>query len=60
MLVLLVDDNADLRHLFSLDLRLSGIDVVTVESREEAAEVLAGGAVDVLVTDRYPPFRLAP
>lgn len=53
VLVLLVDDNADLRHLFSLDLRLSGIDVVAVESVAEAAIALAERPVDVLVTDRF-------
>ena len=53
MLVLLVDDNPDLRHLFSLDLRLAGIDVVAVGGVGEAAAVLAERDVDVLLTDRF-------
>lgn len=53
MLVLLVDDNVDLQHLFSLDLRMAGIDVVTVGTVGEAVEVLATGEVGVLLTDRF-------
>lgn len=53
MLVLVVDDNPDLQHLFALDLRLAGFDVVAVGSVGEATEVLAAREVGVLVTDRF-------
>lgn len=53
MLVLLVDDNPELQHLFALDLRLAGIDVVTVGSCTAAEARLARGDVHVLLTDRF-------
>jgi len=46
-----VDDEASMRELLGIMLRKEGFEVVVAESRARAAEVLAQGPVDMVITD---------
>lgn len=54
-LVLVVDDEPELRELLSEWLILNDYDVVTAKSGEEALDVLATRAIDLVVTDVTMP-----
>lgn len=49
--ILLVDDDADFVDVNGSVLRAAGYAVVTAASRDEAEAALAGGGIDLLVTD---------
>ena len=49
--ILLVEDSADTRHLIADALRLSGHDVLTAESGEEALSILSEQRPDLLLCD---------
>jgi len=49
--VLVIDDDASIRLLCRLNLELDGWQVLEAGSLDEAREVLAAGAVDVVVLD---------
>ena len=49
--ILVVDDEASMRELLSIMLRKEGFEVAVAESRARAAEVLAKGPVDMVITD---------
>jgi two-component system response regulator PilR (NtrC family) len=49
--VLIVDDEESMRELLSIMLRKEGFDIVVAESRKRAAEELARGALDLVITD---------
>jgi CheY-like chemotaxis protein len=53
--VLLAEDNADLRNLYSYLLRADGFEVTAVEDGEEALDVLAKEKPDAVVTDLNMP-----
>jgi two-component system, NtrC family, response regulator PilR len=49
--ILVVDDEASMRELLGIMLRKEGFEVVAAESRARAADVLAQGPVDLVITD---------
>jgi CheY-like chemotaxis protein len=53
--VLLVDDDPALRGVFAEALRTAGYEVEVAADAEEALVTLAGGAIDVLLTDLIMP-----
>jgi two-component system, OmpR family, response regulator len=55
--VLVVDDNADIRELFSLALQWEGADVITAASASEALRLLTSLQPDVLVSDIKLPIE---
>ncbi len=54
-LVLIVDDDADLRRLVQLKLQMHGINTLTSVGGSEALEVLANERVDCVVLDVMMP-----
>ena len=55
MLVLLVDDNTDLRECLAYDLEAGGITVVQAKDGRHALELLLAHAVDLIVSDIQMP-----
>jgi DNA-binding NarL/FixJ family response regulator len=55
--VLLVDDEALVRHTFEPGLRLNGYEVLHAGDGDEALDVLSSAPVDVVVTDLAMPRR---
>jgi DNA-binding NarL/FixJ family response regulator len=55
--VLLVDDEALVRHSLDAGLRLNGYEVLHAGDGDEALDVLASTSVDVVVTDLAMPRR---
>jgi CheY-like chemotaxis protein len=53
--ILLAEDNADLRNLYSYLLRADGFEVTAVEDGEEALDELAKKKPDAVVTDLNMP-----
>ena len=53
--LLLVDDDADARHMTSVLLRAHGADVVTAASAEAALEAMQTGPFDAIVCDLSMP-----
>jgi len=56
-LVLLVDDEADVRHLLGQVIRREGHEVMEAESSDAALAVMAARAADVVFTDIQMPGR---
>ena len=56
-IVLLVDDEALVRHSLEAALRLNGYDVLHAGNGDEALDVLSSTPVDVVVTDLAMPRR---
>jgi two-component system response regulator GlrR len=53
--VLLVEDQAILLQLMSMELQMAGFDLATASNGLEALKVLEKQPIDVLVTDLYMP-----
>jgi two-component system response regulator PilR (NtrC family) len=49
--ILVVDDEPSMREMLSIMLRKEGFEVVLADSRGTAADVLARGPVDLVITD---------
>lgn len=54
-LILLVEDQSDLRHLYAYQLTLSGYDVIEAENGAEAIDRTASHAPDVVLMDLSLP-----
>jgi len=54
-MVLLVDDEADIRELYKLVLESAGYTVIAVSSAPAALDILAAHPVDLLITDFQMP-----
>ena len=55
MTVLVIEDNAELRHYLRLALESQGYEVVTADNGRTALPYLEGHGVDVVLTDIYMP-----
>jgi CheY-like chemotaxis protein len=55
-LILLVEDQSDLRHLYAYQLTLSGYDVIEAENGAEAIDRTAAHAPDVVLMDLSLPI----
>jgi CheY-like chemotaxis protein len=53
--ILLVDDQAFIRHIYSTDLRNAGYTVLTAESGKSALELLTNDRVDLVLLDGMMP-----
>ena len=53
--ILAVDDEAHILHVVSLKLRNAGFNVLTANDPEEAIELAATHAIDLLLTDFQMP-----
>jgi DNA-binding response OmpR family regulator len=53
--ILVVDDEAHILHVVSLKLGNAGFHVLTANDAEEAAELAAANAVDLVITDYQMP-----
>ena len=53
--ILVVDDEAHILHVVSLKLRNAGFTVITAADGEEAMELVASEAPDLLITDYHMP-----
>lgn len=54
--ILVVDDEAHIRHVLSMKLRNAGYDVVTAEDGELALEAAMQHRPDLIITDYQMPF----
>ncbi|MBN2145291.1 MAG: response regulator [Candidatus Aureabacteria bacterium] len=53
--VLIVDDQAFIRHIYSADLRNAGYEVFCAESAAKAMQILADTSVDIILLDAVMP-----
>ena len=54
--ILIVEDNMDLRELFSLALREKGFQVLLAANGQQALNVMGKNSVDLIVTDLMMPL----
>lgn len=55
-LILIVDDEAHIRHVVKLKLVKAGFDVITAEDGEEALDLAMKQQPDLIITDYQMPF----
>jgi CheY-like chemotaxis protein len=53
--ILLVDDQAFIRHIYSADLRNAGYEVVCAEDGKQALDLLSSSPVDLVLMDAIMP-----